>query len=210
MRKDIRWWVGIDPGERWTGFALIGVNPEEKIRFVQTGVVDGLNDLYRPVEILQDFLCRRTHVVCERYNVRPLGYQSFTPALTARLIGALEYVTLINKAHWSEEAAGDPTSELPRLVGSFIDEWQRGWIRPRAPEWHHARAAWRVLARSLMRDHTAILGQIRRQGLRVLRADVSFPSLIARANLWSPLLEWVDEDEGAHRSTEGRVHDARR
>lgn len=141
-------WIGIDPGERWCGYALLRHDGRWR---AQTGVLDASQRSY--VELIDTLLydTYRSVVVVESYQQRPVGHQAFKTAVTPQIIGSLRYATEKRDAKFYTVAPGDPDKELKYLqFGKFIEMWKAFWPAPRHTNWQHARSAWRVLGRWLL------------------------------------------------------------
>lgn len=141
-------WLGIDPGERWCGYALLRHDGRWR---AQTGVLDASQRSY--VELIDTLLhdTYRSVVVVESYQQRPVGHQAFKTAVTPQIIGSLKYATEKRDAKFYTVAPGDPDKELQYLqLSKFIEMWKAFWPAPRHTNWHHARSAWRILGRWLL------------------------------------------------------------
>lgn len=146
--------VAFDPGERWTGVALAVIVGAKDWR-VETCVLDGKDDLYRPAELL-DQLQGEVIVVAEDFKAWPVRHQSWNPMLTARLLGALEHVSMQRGHDFNLQPAGNADRELAQLaLGRAVMRWKKRW--PSGQHWEHAMSAWRVFARYLMDVEPATL-----------------------------------------------------
>ena len=149
--------IGIDPGDRWTGVAQLIIEKEHTT--VGTFVIDGANR--RLDEIVHiALLARPAYTVAEEYRARPIGHQRFNASLTPRLLGALEYRTYQLNGTWRTIPAGAPQGLWSYPIGGLIKMWKERWPRTNDTRWEHALSAWRVLCASIMREqphlHTLI------------------------------------------------------
>lgn len=142
--------VGIDPGERWCGYAFLTVEDGEyKAR---CGVLDvkamAMNQLINELTPVADV------TVTERFRTRGVGHQHMHNPITAQLIGAIRYAAESKGGQWSEVNAAD-ASELQRFpLYPIITRWRKSWPNKGNARWDHALSAWRVLCQYLltMRD----------------------------------------------------------
>lgn len=153
--------IGIDPGERWTGIAIVSANSEQKPAWqLETCVLDGTDDYLRPARLLEATLDtidpKQYTVVCEDFKAWPVRHQSWNPMLTARLLGALQYVTERHVQQFNLQPAGSADSDLRNLaLGNLIYDWKHSW--PSSTRWEHALSAWRVVARYLLDEDQDLL-----------------------------------------------------
>jgi hypothetical protein len=155
--------IGIDPGERWTGMAFLRTR-KSTMMTAEIGIIDGSQNRYLSVELLNEEIEDEdeVHVVCEDYVVRPVGHQRFTHAYTVRVIGALEYVTHFHRKTWDTLPAGDPDKQLKLLgLSNLFIQWSMEWPERNRPQWHHGRAAWRVLAQWLLASDPDLLQRMK-------------------------------------------------
>lgn len=144
--------VGIDPGERWTGFAVLDLSMTAPWR-AQAGVLDASEDLYRVTDRARYLSPPDSHVAIEEYHVRPAGHQQWTRAMTVRLIGSIEYALRESTAKTFFYPAGDASKDLGLLnISRSIMSWKREHWTPRKKQWSHALSAWRILGLHML-DH---------------------------------------------------------
>lgn len=180
-------WIGIDPGDRWTGIAVIQEISKSELR-AEAGVIDGQDDIYRTVDLLPTFLNPGTSVIVEQYSVRPVGHQWFTKALAIRLIGAIEYVSRKQRCTFTMVPPGDPTDVVTKMgIDSFIKSVVG--IPLRDKRWRHALSAWRVLALHLLKNEVDIFRRLRSRAVRYYDRD-NFIPLIRDIDLWSRPIIW--------------------
>lgn len=165
MTKD-RLWIGIDPGERWTGVVALanhGINRW----YAEMGVIDQQQlGLYHVPIHLSDFLLsfdpRGITVVAEQYQARPQGHQAWSDLAPARLLGAVEMVALRARVRYATVKAGTYGTEVIQPV-------LKRWTRPSSPQWKHAISAWRVLVMYLVKDDQAVVEDL--VNVKNLRAE---------------------------------------
>lgn len=151
-------YVGIDPGARWTGVAIL--HRREKRVTLHTMVIDGDDDLYLPVGWLASYLKGWSpgRVIAESFRVRPVGHQAFSNVSTARLLGALEWETYRQGWSWSVEPPGDIARDLERLkLAKILASWRSSWPESGDARWGHALSAWRVLGFGIARVEPELL-----------------------------------------------------
>ena len=147
--------VGIDPGPSWTGIARVAYEGGHwwGEAFVLDTKTRGLIDAARAIALMNR---GATQIAIESFQQRAVGHQQFANAETPQLIGALRYALATDKRQTTLRdiafvQPGDPDRELPELpIGRVMTAWTASWAAPRAPEWHHARSAWRILSRYLL------------------------------------------------------------
>lgn len=172
MRKQ-QTFVGIDPGEVWFGFSILHV----KDRDCQAGM-GVLSVPYRGLEQLvkQITLWLPATVIVESYQARPVGHQRFGGGLTSQIIGAIKYGVEEKKSPFKLVPPGEPDHELPLLgLSRYIEEWKGMCPSAVNKNWHHARAAWRVMGRYLLSHHAELL-----QPLKNDKVFKSFTSPVAQ------------------------------
>lgn len=181
-------WIGIDPGDRWTGIAVIQEVSKSELR-AETGVIDGQDDIYRAVDLLSMFLKpRNTSVIVEQYSVRPVGHQWFTKALAVRLIGAIEYVSRKQRCTFTTIPPGDPNDVVTKMgIDSFIKSVVNVSLGDK--RWRHALSAWRALALYLQKSEVDIFRRLRSRAVRYYDRD-NFIPLIGDMDLWSRPIVW--------------------
>ncbi len=153
--------IGLDPGEVWCGFALIEwdeytheIRTEARVfhiptRGLQRTVHDALFGL-------------PATVIAENYAQRPTGFNSFSSGMTLRLLGALEFCTWQSyTSQFHLVPPGNAEKELPLMASGFFDAWTPHWFEPKNKQWNHARSAWRVLMRHLMKNEVTVMSALR-------------------------------------------------
>lgn len=152
-------YIGIDPGEHWFGYAILSVKDRECQAGMGVFTVErrGLDQL---VDQIQMWL--PAHVAVESYQARPVGHQKFGGGLTSMIIGALRVGIEQTKTNppstFNLVPPGEPDHELPLLgLSRYVEAWKHMCMTPQRRDWHHARAAWRVLGRYLLSHHAEIL-----------------------------------------------------
>jgi hypothetical protein len=183
--------IGIDPGERFTGFGILQLKRSFPYR-AEIGVLDtNTTWFYRPADFLRWILEDQTPtlpaiVVCEDFRVRSQGHQSMTQAKTARLIGALQYVTERTGYKFELEPPGNPDKMLALLgLSAMMAKWKHSWPQLGSKNWQHARSGWRVLASYLMRTSPDVLQSIRIKGTSKFQARYSL-YCDDTCDLWAP------------------------
>lgn len=184
--------LGIDPGDRWVGVSVLYIPKSEKWLHMRSAVFDA--NAYTFVGLIDTIMTffndlGKTKVLTEEYRQRPVGHQRFKDSQTSRMIGAIQYVAEREGLGWTPYPAGDPDKELPRLVlGDYIELWRIHWPKPNDPRWHHARSAWRLIARHMFLYDT--------QFLKLLRSSaVPDPELLSQgvddgAQIVAPYARW--------------------
>lgn len=164
MKPYIPYIIAIDPGERWTGFGILSLDNRGR-RFGDMGFLDGKEDFYYAVDFLDRLVgyYRPNYVIVEDFQTRPVGHQRFSKALTARLIGAMEYtVRKYEGTEWRMEQPGDPVKGLKLLkLSQTMMYWKQVWPKPSDRSWNHAMSAWRVLGQHLIRTDPDLLRSLR-------------------------------------------------
>lgn len=180
--------IAIDPGERWTGIAVMQVMPELSVWLF--GVLDSRKDYLRPVTVLESVLSRTPNpfLVLEDYRVRPVGHQRFTRGITLRAIGALEYVARRSEVEQTKIPPGNIDQELNRLgIDRILRRWRKNWTR--VTNWEHGRSAWRLMGQHVLRhcpDHGVFFD-------RSIESSVVLNSIARKtADPWIPHLENQD------------------
>jgi len=146
--------IGIDPGERWTGIAMLSISETLSKAYAATAVLN--RELMYPAHWLNEMLDRfqketatQIHVVVEEYRIRPQKYESFASGGTLQLIGALRFVTDLH-----EDIAGfmlRPAQQLSMdqmkrtSMYTFLKSWRPRWPSSTSRTWEHAISAWRVI-----------------------------------------------------------------
>lgn len=151
--------IGVDPGDRWVGYAVLSVEfgVRSKI-YTSCGVLDlELRGIAGAAGFIYDAL--PAELAVEDYRVRPQGFNKFSRGATLRLIGALEYIVAARSGHsLLLIPPASPDAELKELrLDGWLNDWREDWPRPKDPAWDHARSAWRVLARALLREDSSLL-----------------------------------------------------
>lgn len=179
MTTDVKVWIGIDPGDRWTGIAVLSFSPMAAYPWcAEMGVVDQetvglyhvaehLSELFRPRRPKEDCV-----VIAERYQGRSSGHQRWSDLRAVRLLGALEMVTTRARVPWFTVAPGQDGETI-------VDPLLRSWRAiSRGDQWRHARSAWRVLGLYLLtKDPNRIV-----KGLQSI-GDVTYPRY-SRYTFW--------------------------
>ena len=183
--------VGIDPGDVWCGFAMVRVCGRHWT--ADTAVYDRRQYAF---PALTHLLLPATAdvIVVERYHQRPVGHQAWATGETIQLIGALRYVTETRAVEWATVATGEPDKELPQLlIGSYLDAWRTHWPRPKTANWHHGRAAWRVLARYMLARYGELWSTLADPAaLATLTTGTDQPrdALLHPDDLYAPTANW--------------------
>lgn len=153
-------YIGIDPGDRWQGFAMLEVAQAQCNAY--TAVYDRN---VRSLSELIDLLIPVGHdvtVAIEEYRIRPQGFNRFASIDTPKLIGALEYRTLcLLDSRVIFVAAANPIELNEFPVADVVNFALNNAIK-HSPQWDHARSAWRVLATCLMKTNVQLLMTIRK------------------------------------------------
>ena len=158
--------IGIDPGDRWTGIALLQTDDEGHEWYAESYVIDQLtrNNLYfvpRRLRVVLDELSfsslggdvDQLTVVIEDYQLRAAGHQKWAAGKTLRVIGAIEYfLSLYPRVRVETVQPADPLAEVPQLpIAKLIYPWRdETWPQPHHGTWIHALSAWRVLGRRML------------------------------------------------------------
>lgn len=151
-------YVSLDPGEVWTGLAVLR-NLGDRSWRGDIAVLNGRSNYLRPVYVIEKLFEIRDKrefmsIIAEEYQVRPVGHQRFTMARTARLLGALEFICQRENVPWSTIPANSPTPNLLRALGlsRIFNTWKPSWKNRSDARWAHGVSAWRILATYLMQQ----------------------------------------------------------
>lgn len=181
--------IGIDPGEKWVGIAMLEVRGSRWHAETRVLSVAARRNL---LEVVEDVLIwAPATIIAEDYRVRPVGHQRFTQGYTLRLLGALE-VTAIKLGKWITLLPG-PSAELEMLqLGRFIN--RQDWGQHTNPNWQHALSAWRIVGRHLMAEEPKMLERLRK--IKKPTRTIKNSSLAPRPrrapeDLYSPLTLWI-------------------
>lgn len=175
--------LGIDPGEAWCGFAALQM--ERRFLRVQASTFSTDNrNVFRMVQTLLPFpKYENVTVVCEDFQVRPVGHQRFTRGQTLRLIGALEYHVINQGWLWRLIPPGKWQRELPQIFGNnFLSSYREHWPDKTNPQWDHCLSAWRVIGRYLLAEQLLSVLKPIRSRAHALRNDDAF---------WADSAPWV-------------------
>lgn len=169
-----RVWIAFDPGDRWTGVAVLALN-DFLGAYAEAFVLDAeASDWVEPVRYLKRLLAladpKLVTVLAEDYRTRPQGHQAFSRGTTLRLLGALESAAEIAGCAWGTIAPGSPDDLKLLKLGTLFSAWEKEWPRPGDSDWRHARSAWRVLGQHLAFRESATFAKLRRAKLRPARA----------------------------------------
>lgn len=145
-------YVGVDPGEVYTGLALLHVH--DRYVHMESRVLKSDKYVATAECIRQTIDCeKRRTIVVEDFSVRPTGYNRFTRAETVRLIGALEYIAHVTHSPFYFQPAGKP-KEAYALFGRSLTQHAKSW--PSNRKWTHALSAWRVMGRYLHAERKSL------------------------------------------------------
>ncbi len=152
--------IAIDPGEVWCGMATFEYQPPkdpyDRSRHGTGFICADSRVLQVPSRgmvktVTEALWSLPATVVCEDYQVRPVGHARFSKGETLRLIGALHmYSSQSRNSPFQLIPPGDAEKELPLLSCGFLEPWMVDWPRAKHERWNHARSAWRVLLRYMM------------------------------------------------------------
>jgi hypothetical protein len=197
----MRVFIAIDPGERWTGLAVL--TSFEDAAVLLLGVIDNGDDPFRQVGIIDEILgkVKGVPVLClEDYRVRPVGHQRFTRGQTLRALGALEYIA---------RRASVPTvlvqpGNIKKDLNAFkINKLLKVWDPALPGSGDHAKSALRILAHSILQMSPSLLPFLAFEDCRYR----SIPSAVARSieTPWKPHL--TDADTWANPCTLHRIRE---
>lgn len=188
----MRVFIAIDPGERWTGLAVLTSFEDAAILLI--GVIDNGDDHFRQVGIIDEILqkVKGIPVLClEDYRVRPVGHQRFTRGQTLRALGALEYVARRKGVPTVMVQPGNIKSDLKAFgVTRLLKAW-----KPAIPgSSDHAQSALRILAHSVLQLDPKLLPFLAFEDCRLRE----IPTAVARSieAPWKPLLGDSDSWSG--------------
>lgn len=169
-------YVGIDPGEKWCGFAALDITSDGEIRVEartynvaihkgwcqMAGDLIGLLPHNRPIRL-----------VCEDFHIRGSGHQRFSRGDTLRFLGALEYAaSRISFFDFALESPSDRAIKtVPLLFGKSWARYRMKWPKRNHPAWNHCASAWRVLGNNLLRTDSAVLANIHEMRQSVPRSQ---------------------------------------
>lgn len=161
MTQYLKRWVGIDPGDRWMGVSIL-TQIDKKTWTADMRVIDieVVKNRHLLVKGMMHILSPKDVVLCENYQIRRAGHQSFNVGETLRLIGALEFATLDQLCDFVLVMPGDPNDINDMFFGAILKTWQEKWMRGNAKEWDHARSAWRVMLIYLMSKHPDVIRKL--------------------------------------------------
>lgn len=187
-------YVGIDPGERWCGFAALEILSSGTVRVeARTYVMPPLGYVFMTKQIL-DLLphARRTLVIVEDFQIRRAGHQRFNRGDTLRFLGALEYG--VKGIDQFEFMLIPPTDKIERITnemfGRVLSRYRERWPNPRHSAWRHCLSAWRVLGQHVAFDNPSLRARLIKQkkSLHSERwlpiGSNHFDNCIAPAALW--------------------------
>lgn len=154
--------IGIDPGDRWSGIATLQVKKRRDSAVLRLGsfVVDGKDDIYRSIPFLSSIITESETVelAVESFQQRGVGHQAWKIPTTAKLIGAIEWMALGFDVPTHFYAPGKAREHLEAFkMSDLLSEWGDAWP---AGEWNHAWSAWRILTILLLRHNGAWLGAL--------------------------------------------------
>lgn len=176
-------YIGIDPGEKWCGFAALDVTSEGIVRVeARTYSVSERGGYLQTAHDLIDLLphARKTHVIVEDFRIRKAGHQRFSSGDTLRFIGALEFGAKSVDAFefFLIPPSDHGAQETRELFGPILQTYRRKtWPRPSHPAWNHCLSAWRVLGHHLFKTDPDILLRLR-QTKKSHRIDQWLPVLL--------------------------------
>lgn len=170
-------YIGLDPGDRWVGVAILyrnmtletgkkpsSVSMKKQWKFHSLTVDRKGQRLVETIdnirELIQNFGVQT--LIAEDYQIRPQGFNSFNAGPTLRLLGALELMTqTFNQMPFHMVKPDNP--DLAQLF------WRHRWPEIRKMIQHkvardsratHAISAWRVLGKFLMSNDLLTLQQV--------------------------------------------------
>lgn len=172
------YYIGIDPGARWTGITVLQELREEVIS-IEFAMTDSSSDngfgVHFPTRVLDRLLSTLSSnnqpvvVVIENYQVRPVGHQQWTDNPTGRVIGSMEYVCQKHRVEVRKESPADPKKGLERLG---VDHWSnqvRGeW---KIQEYDHVLSSLRVALLSLAKERAHVIAPLARSKVRIRRME---------------------------------------
>lgn len=104
---------------------------------------------------------KKNIIICEKYQARQQGHNTFDGLWTSQLIGGLRYVAESDGSVWHTVPPGDPNRHLKAMgLERYIEKWQSLCPKPNHANWHHARSAWRVLAQHLLNTYPEFLATL--------------------------------------------------
>jgi hypothetical protein len=172
--------LALDPGDRWTGVAVMMITPSRLGRrfSLSTGVVDMKEFGFRKLvdQVTPGARTTRLHtteVIMESFRQRPLGHQAFSSGETLQLIGAVRYLTLVRGGSMHLVPAADPDEVHKYGLWRYIGTWRLSWPDKGNTKWHHAKSAWRVLSHHLLTQHKELLQELRSIDLPDFTYDAS-------------------------------------
>ena len=177
--------IGVDPGDRWTGVAQLLIDRQSLV--LSTFVLDGAN---RSINEIVDLTIPAIEctVIAEEFRQRPIGHQRFGGGLTSRLLGALEYKSVLFKGQWSTVQAGAPSAVWGYPIGLMLKYWKQHWPRESDSRWEHALSAWRVICTSLMREQTPIYRLI--SNVKATEMSLDDNTIPSNVDMISPFASW--------------------
>jgi len=187
-------YIGIDPGERWCGFAALELTSELVVRVeARTYSITAHKDYLTLAHDLIDLLphARKAQIVVENFQVRTVGHQHFNRGDTLRFIGAMEFAAQSIDAFelFQVQPSDAGQRDSLKLYGSVIRRYSRRWPSPSHRAWKHCLSAWRVLGMHLLSKEPTFLLSIRKMKRvqiceRWLPASTKMGDHIARAARW--------------------------
>lgn len=160
-------WIGVDPGDRWMGLAVLthldgGFGWTADIRVVDlepynlTGIGNGFRQLFGS----GDF------VICEDFRMRAVGHQQFNAGRTLRTLGMFEYITTSKGGTFGLIPPDRPELVMESFFGPIIRHWRTQWMDRTSPHWGHALSAWRVLIHWLAKNNPKVIERIHKADLQ--------------------------------------------
>lgn len=147
-----RRWIGVDPGDRWLGLAIL-TQVDSTTWTADMRVVD-LAQRRSRTHVVNEFLqlvdSMFDVVVAENFSARAVGHQRFNQGDTLRLLGALEYGVTNRQCSFFLVPPGDPKQLNGMFFKRWLEMWQGRWLDRSNPHWRHALSAWRALIVHLM------------------------------------------------------------
>lgn len=194
----MRRYIGIDPGDVWTGYATLKIGSSKY--YAHMGVLrnaeHSFKDLVDTLIPAKDSYPEYT-IVAESYQFRAQGFNTYSRGATPRLLGGLQYASLAAGWHWSEVMPKDPTEKTLNEfgIGRYLERWAEFYPNPGDNRWIHARSAWRVLCQYLLIRGTHELGKLRTKTIPPLRpCEPILHGYVNRNELMAPSVCWEIPD----------------
>lgn len=173
--------LGLDPGDVCMGVAGLHVTSEQHV-MMESAVLSVSSREHNWKDLLDTLDWSLIGgVVCESFQIRPMGYNSFSAGQTLRLIGAIETYCYEYETPLLFVPPGAPAdlNELPlyQLVQPTRGRW------PINRRWKHCLSAWRVLALALARSTNTSLGSLGTSGIEFNYFDDTKLVLTSRLNI---------------------------